>query len=175
MEKIFDLRLKRFFFDTVMKLAKQKKNQKNLKTLRPLFMDGVQLPQGYSHFEEVVYFLPQSSQKLLVLILPTSEGWKAKLTLEPSISGFEHGTSGFEIQRLNHQATAPTWCECNFSKAGKMMFHYNADSKIKRTSVCWLNHTSTWVFSCKFAPYFRTPFPKNNSGGLLLLVCDELY
>ena len=29
-------------------------------------MDGVQLPQGYSHFEEGVYFLPFSSQKFLV-------------------------------------------------------------------------------------------------------------
>ena len=29
-------------------------------------MDGVQLPQGYSHFEEAVYFLPFSSQKFLV-------------------------------------------------------------------------------------------------------------
>ena len=26
------------------------------KTLWPLFMDGVQLPRGYSHFEEAVYF-----------------------------------------------------------------------------------------------------------------------
>ena len=25
-------------------------------------MDGVQLPQGYSYFEEAVYFLPFSSQ-----------------------------------------------------------------------------------------------------------------
>ena len=55
-------------------------------------MDGVQLPQGYSHFEEAVYFLPLSSQKFLVLILPT---------LEPP-SGFEHGTPGLGIQRLNH-------------------------------------------------------------------------
>ena len=31
-------------------------------TLWSLFMDGVQLPQGYSHFEEAVYFLPLSSQ-----------------------------------------------------------------------------------------------------------------
>ena len=30
-------------------------------------MDGVQLPQGYSHFEVAVYFLPFSSQKFLVL------------------------------------------------------------------------------------------------------------
>ena len=43
-------------------------------TLWPLFMDGVQLPQGYSHFEEAVYFLPLSSQKFLVLILSTSGG-----------------------------------------------------------------------------------------------------
>ena len=39
-------------------------NQKKLKnTLWTLFMDGVQLPQGYSHFEEEVYFLPLSFQK----------------------------------------------------------------------------------------------------------------
>ena len=48
-------------------------NKKPLKTLWPLFMDGVQLPQGYSHFEEAVYFLPFSSQKFLVLILSTSK------------------------------------------------------------------------------------------------------
>ena len=34
-------------------------------------MDGVQLPQGYSHFEEALYFLPFSSQKFLVLSLYT--------------------------------------------------------------------------------------------------------
>ena len=60
-------------------------------------MDGVQLPQGYSHFEEAVYFLPLSSQKFLVFILLTSEGWKAESTLEPP-SGFEHGTPGLGIQ-----------------------------------------------------------------------------
>ena len=32
------------------------------KNLWPLFMDGVQLSQDYSHFEEAVYFLPFSSQ-----------------------------------------------------------------------------------------------------------------
>ena len=69
------------------------------KTLWPLFMDGP--PQGYSHFEEAVYFLPFSSQKFLVLILSTTEGWKAESTLEPP-SGFEHGTPGSGIQRLNH-------------------------------------------------------------------------
>ena len=34
-------------------------------------MDVLQLPQGWSHFEEVVSFLPLSSQKFLVLILST--------------------------------------------------------------------------------------------------------
>ena len=67
----------------------------------PLFMDRVQLPQVYSYFEEGVYFLPLSSQKFLVLILLTSEGWKAELILEPR-SGFEHGTPGFGFQHLDH-------------------------------------------------------------------------
>ena len=30
------------------------------------------------------------------------------------------------------------------------------------------NHTSAWVFSYKFAAFFRTPFLKNTSGRLLL-------
>ena len=38
---------------------------------------------------------------ILVLTLLTSEGWKAESTLELP-SGFEHGTPGFGIQRLNH-------------------------------------------------------------------------
>ena len=55
------------------------------------YADVVQLPQGYSHLEEAVYFLWFSSQKFLVLILSTSEEWKADSTLELP-SGFEHGT-----------------------------------------------------------------------------------
>ena len=39
-------------------------------TLWPLFMSGVQLVPGWSHFEGAVYFLPLSSQKFWVLILP---------------------------------------------------------------------------------------------------------
>ena len=69
--------------------------------MAPFNMDGIQLPQGYSHFKEAVYFLPFSSQKFLVLILSTSEGWKAESTLEPP-SGFDHGTPGLGIQHLNH-------------------------------------------------------------------------
>ena len=48
-----------------------------------------------------MYFLPLSPQKFLVLILSTSEGWKAESTLEPP-SGFEHGNPGLAIQCLNH-------------------------------------------------------------------------
>ena len=74
----------------------------NFKFYGPLFFkDGVQLRQGYSDFEEAVYVLPFSSQKFLVLILSSSEVWKAESTLEPP-SGFEHGTPGLGIQRLNH-------------------------------------------------------------------------
>ena len=54
-----------------------------------------------SHFAEAVFFLPLSSQKFLVVILLTSEGLKANLTLEPH-GDFEHGTPGFGIQCLNH-------------------------------------------------------------------------
>ena len=43
-----------------------------------------------SHYEESVYFLLLSSQKFLVLILSTLEGWNTKSTLKPS-SGFEFG------------------------------------------------------------------------------------
>ena len=34
------------------------------------------------------------------------------------------------------------------------------------------NHTSAWVFSCKFAAFSRTPFPKSTSGWLLLFVVN---
>ena len=63
-------------------------------------MDGVQQPQGFNQFKEAVYFLPLSTQKL-VLILLTSGGWRAELTVEP-LSGFEHRIPRLGIQRLNH-------------------------------------------------------------------------
>ena len=43
--------------DSIIK-AKKKYYKLLLLTLWSLFMDGVQLLQGYSHFEEAVYFLP---------------------------------------------------------------------------------------------------------------------
>ena len=53
-------------------------------------MDGVQLPQGYSHFPEIsgTHFIDLGRMK-------------AESTLEPP-SGFEHGTTGLVIQCLNH-------------------------------------------------------------------------
>ena len=36
---------------------------------------------------------------------------------------------------------------------------------ICKTQLYW-NHTSTWLFSCKFAAYFKTPFSRNTSGWL---------
>ena len=59
---------------TKLPFFKKNKCSKKKKTLWPLFMDGVQLPQGYNRLEEAVYFLPFSSQTFLVLILSTSEG-----------------------------------------------------------------------------------------------------
>ena len=58
---------------------------KNFKTLWSLFMDGVQLPQGYGHFEGAVYFLP------LIKFPESTEGTKlmvlnvVPLDWEPSI------------------------------------------------------------------------------------------
>ena len=69
-------------------------------------MDSVNCLKATGPLRGVVYFLPPSSQKILVLIWSTLEGWKAESTLEPS-SGYEQGTPGLEIQRLNHWAIAP--------------------------------------------------------------------
>ena len=62
-------------------------------------MDGIQLSQDYSHYEETVYFLPLNSQEVLVLIWSTTEGWKAESTLVLP-SGFEPGTRDWESSAL---------------------------------------------------------------------------
>ena len=76
---------------------------------------GFNYLKARGHFEEALNFLPLSYQKLSVLILSTSERWKAESTLEPP-SRFEHGTPGLGIQRLNYQAIAPwmDYCPASF-------------------------------------------------------------
>ena len=56
--------------------------------------------QGYSHFQEAVYFLPLSCQKFLILILSTSEERKAESTLEQP-SGSEHGLIIFSLLQIS--------------------------------------------------------------------------
>ena len=85
---------------------KKKKNTK--KSLWPLVMDGIQLPQDYSHFEEAVYFLPFNSQKFLVLILSISEGWKAESTLEPQ------STAAVDPQHLKVEVTDYDLPNCSY-------------------------------------------------------------
>ena len=100
-------------------------------TLWPLFIDGVQLPPGYSHFEEAGYFLPLGSQKFLVLILSSSEGWKAVSTLEPP-SDFEHGTPGLGIQRLNPIANKVL----NKGKSATRLLFNAPNSNLNDSGIC---------------------------------------
>ena len=86
---------------TNLKIPGERFGKVYIKNLGPLFIDGVQLPQGWSHFKEAIYFLALSPQKFLVLILSSSKGWKAELALVLP-SGFEHETPGLGIQRFNH-------------------------------------------------------------------------
>ena len=53
-----------------------------------------------NHYKEAAYFLSLSSQRFVVLIWLTLEGWKAELSLKPP-SGFEHRTPGLGIQHPN--------------------------------------------------------------------------
>ena len=74
---------------------------KNWKLYGLFFMDGVQLSERQSHYEETVYFLPVSPQEFLVLIYATPEQQNAELTFEPP-SCFEPRTPVLGIQRTNH-------------------------------------------------------------------------
>ena len=51
---------------------------------------------------------------MLLLILPTSEGWKYESTLPPP--GFEPGNTGLWIQRLNHCTMTVLTCGFIFSE-----------------------------------------------------------
>ena len=85
------------------KKQKVKKTEWNYnKTLwAPFYGWGLTTWRLEPHFEQVVYFITISSQKFLILILSTLEGWKAESTLEPP-NGFDHETPGLGIQHLNH-------------------------------------------------------------------------
>ena len=86
------------------------------KTLWPLLMDGVQLPQGQSQFEEIVYFLPLGSQKFLVLTLSSSEGQKTESTLEPpsdlNIGPLDQEFSTFTTRPLLHKSIKKMLHKC---------------------------------------------------------------
>ena len=69
--------------------------------MTPFYGWGSTVSRLQSHYEETIYFLPLNSQKYLVLIWSTSEGWKAESALEPT-SGFELGVPVFGIQHLNY-------------------------------------------------------------------------
>ena len=60
----------------------------------PFYGWGSTASKLQGHYKDAVYFLPVSSQEFLVLIWPTSEGWKIESNFE-SPSGFEHGDPTF--------------------------------------------------------------------------------
>ena len=78
--------------------------------MAPFYGWGLTNSSLHSHYEEIVYFLPLSSQEFLVLIWSISEGWKIESTLEPPV-GFEPGTLGLGIQRPEHWVIALKCCD----------------------------------------------------------------
>ena len=60
------------------------------------------------------------------------------------------------MQQIYRRTPMP---KCDFNKVAKQLY--------------W-NHTSAWVFSCKFAAYFWKPFPKKISKWLLLIPSNSL-
>ena len=78
--------------------------------MAPFYGWGSTASRLQNNFGEVVYFLPQSSQKVLVLIWWTLEGWKAESTLEMP-SGSEQVAPRLGIQHLNqlgHHSVSPS-------------------------------------------------------------------
>ena len=89
--------------------------RKDLKKLYgPFFMDEVQLPQGYSTFEEAVHLLPLSSQKYLVLNLSTLEGedlsqpWSHQVVLNM-------GCLDWQCSTLTNTTSTHTFWTLNFN------------------------------------------------------------
>ena len=60
------------------KVPKTLRNFKNF--MNPFYGCGSTVSRLQSHYKEIVYFLPVSSQKFLVLIWSTSEEWKGELS-----------------------------------------------------------------------------------------------
>ena len=75
--------------------------------------------------------------KFLVLILPTSEGWKAELTLKPP-GGFEHGTPGLGIQQ-HYAKLYKTINRINYrtDRMIDLLNVINYETKIKQRSIIW--------------------------------------
>ena len=69
------------------------------KTLWPLFMDGLQLLQDQSHFEEAFYFITFYFPGALFINLARMKG---RVDLG-AIQCFDHKTPGLGIQHLNRQ------------------------------------------------------------------------
>ena len=71
-------------------------------------MDGVQLLQDKSHFEEAVYFITLSSQKFLVLILSAwkderlSRAWSDPMVLTMRLLDWESSTLTTRPLRFTH-------------------------------------------------------------------------
>ena len=85
-------------------IKKEKKTKQNKTNFMAPFQGwGLTISRLQIHNEDTVYFfLPLGHQELfLVLILCTSERWKAALILN-KLPGFELGTPELGIQRLNH-------------------------------------------------------------------------
>ena len=70
--------------------------------MAPFYGWGDQLPQGQSHFDEAIYFLPLSSQKFLVLIWSPSDRWKTEPTLITEPLDWESSALTTRPLHLNH-------------------------------------------------------------------------
>ena len=77
--------------------------------MAPFFMDGVQLPQGYSHFEEAVYFLPlahcQNGASLSLFYRYYFGGCSWKLTQLVPLSFFQERSSCYSDRLLDFYVT----------------------------------------------------------------------
>ena len=104
-----------------------------------------------------MYFVEVSSQTSIVLKIFISYAFQK----QPPRSVPRKRSSG-NMQQIYRRTPMPN---CDFNKVAEQ-------SSCRAT---FWNRTSAWVFSCKFADIFRTPFLKNTSGRLLLVFHILLY